>query len=178
MHPSRRLLLAAAGEPLIAAVGSAAGAQATAAPPGDVSQLVRRAAEAHEVLMQGDIERYRATLPLADDFTLMAPFGGPPTRSGRYTDEQWAAIGRFFRAGRDSTFELVRAYRSTDLVALAAIERTHVEVGGLPAQNWALRVTLVFRKEGARWLLVHRHADPLVEPVSVAQSAALARTSR
>jgi ketosteroid isomerase-like protein len=149
-----------------------------AAPQADVAGLVARATQAHQVLMQGDIAQYRASMPLADDFTLMAPFGGPPTRDGRYTDEAWAAIGRFFRAGRDSTFELVRAYRSSELVCLAAIERSHVEVGGLPGQDWALRVTLVFRKDGERWLLVHRHADPLVGAISLTQSAALARAPR
>ncbi|WP_280152077.1 hypothetical protein [Piscinibacter sp. XHJ-5] len=86
MPPSRLALLATAGAPLVAAA-VAAGAP-SAALPTDVALLVRRATEAHEVLMQGDIERYRAKMPLADDFTLMAPFGGPPTRSGRYTEEQ------------------------------------------------------------------------------------------
>jgi ketosteroid isomerase-like protein len=62
--------------------------------------------------------------------------------------------------------------RSADMVVLAAIERTHVEVGGLPGQDWALRVTLVFRKENDRWLLAHRHADPLVEGISLQQAAA------
>lgn len=178
MSPSRRLLLAAAGEPLVAAVGAAASAPAAAASQPDAMRLVQRATEAHEVLMQGDIERYRAAIALADDFTLMAPFGGPPTRSGRYTDEQWAAIGRFFRAGRDSTFELVQAYRASEMIVLVAIERSHVAVGGMPAQPWALRVTLVFRKGGDEWVLAHRHADPLVGAISVAQSAALAKADR
>jgi ketosteroid isomerase-like protein len=51
-------------------------------------------------------------------------------------------------------------------------------VDGLPGQDWALRVTLVIRKDGERWLLVHRHADPLIGAISVAQSAALARAPR
>lgn len=178
MSPSRRHLLAAAGEPLVAAVGAAAIAPPAAATQSDVLRLVRRASEAHQVLMQGDIERYRATVALADDFTLMAPFGGPPTRSGRYTDAQWADIGRFFRDGRDSTFDLVQAYPAKDLVVLVAIERSRVAVGGLPVQMWALRVTLVFRRDGDDWLLVHRHADPLAGSISVAQSAALAKTDR
>lgn len=61
------------------------------------------------------------------------------------------------------------------MVVLAVIERARVEVGGLPAQDWSLRVTLVYRREGTEWLLAHRHADPLVAGVSLEQSAALAR---
>ena len=105
----------------------------------------------------------------------MSPFGGEPTRGTAYTSERWASIGRFFRNGRESSFELVEAYRSGDMVVLAAIERTHVEVGGLAGQHWALRVTLVFRKDGDQWRQVHRHADPLAPGISLEQAAALAR---
>jgi len=105
----------------------------------------------------------------------MSPFGGQPTRGTAYTSERWASIGRFFRNGSESSFELVEAYRSGDMVVLAAIERTHVEVGGLTGQHWALRVTLVFRKDGNQWRQVHRHADPLAPSISLEQAAALAR---
>src|SRR3712207_9467098 len=71
--------------------------------------------------------------------------------------------------------DLVQTYVSTDMVVLAIIERAHVEVGGLPAQDWALRVTLVYRRNGAEWHLAHRHADPLVSGISLEQAAALAR---
>jgi ketosteroid isomerase-like protein len=173
MCPFRRYLLVAAGA---ASLPAAAADTAGTAGTDTVAELVGRASHGHEALMRGDLARYRSFVALTDDFTLMAPFGGPPTLSGHYTEEQWAAIGRFFRNGRDSTFELIRAYRTTDLVVLVAIERSHVEVGGLPAQDWALRVTLVFRKDGTQWALAHRHADPLVAGIAVAASAALART--
>jgi ketosteroid isomerase-like protein len=59
------------------------------------------------------------------------------------------------------------------MVVLATIERIRVEVGGLPAQDWRLRVTLVYRREGVEWRLAHRHADPLVAGVSLEEAAAL-----
>jgi ketosteroid isomerase-like protein len=48
---------------------------------------------------------------------------------------------------------------------------------GLPhaRQDWSLRVTWVFRHEGAEWRLAHRHADPLVHGISQEQLAAIAR---
>jgi ketosteroid isomerase-like protein len=66
-------------------------------------------------------------------------------------------------------------YASGDLVVLVVIERQHGEVGGLPDQDWSLRVTQVYRHSRAGWELVHRHADPLVHPIGIDRAAALAR---
>ena len=139
-----------------------------------VSDLIRRSAEGNSALMRGDSKSYREHIPYADDFLLMSPFGGTPSRASEYTPERIEAIGRFFRNGTFA-MELVQAYASPDMVVLAIIERANVEVGGLPAQDWALRVTLVYRREGEEWLLAHRHADPLVNGVTLEQAATLAR---
>ena len=141
----------------------------------EIDALVARVAQAHKALMVGAVGAYRELMRVADDFTLMAPFGGPPTQRAHLSSERWESVGRFFRNGRDSTLELVHAYRAADMVVLAIIERTHVEVGGLEGQNWALRVTLVFRRDEDDWQLVHRHADPLVEGISLEQAASIAR---
>jgi ketosteroid isomerase-like protein len=69
----------------------------------------------------------------------------------------------------------VQTYACEDIVVLVMIERQTAEVGGLPAQDWSLRVTEVYRKAGSEWQLVHRHADPLVRPVELEQAAAIAR---
>ncbi|NJS14622.1 MAG: nuclear transport factor 2 family protein [Sphingopyxis sp.] len=123
--------------------------------------------------MRGDIETYLKLITVSDDFTLMSPFGGAPSR-GSYSRERWEGIGKFFKNGKLKQ-EVVQAYGSADMIVLAIIEHGEGEVGGLPHQKWPLRVTLVYRREGTDWLLVHRHADPLVKGVTLQQSAALAR---
>jgi len=135
--------------------------------------LVRRSVVANSALMRGEIDGYRAAITLTDDFTLMAPFGGTPTHGADMTGERWEAMGRFFRNGTFAQ-EVVQAYATADMVVLATIERARVEVGGLPAQDWALRVTQVYRREGSDWRLAHRHADPLVAGISLERAAALA----
>lgn len=175
MSPSRRSVLAAAGVGLASGAASiAARTRADAATDKAVAELIRRSAESNAALMRGDIDRYRALIALTDDFTLMSPFGGAPTHGVDMTGERMEAMGRFFRNGTLEQ-ELVQSYASADMVVLAIIERAHVEVGGLPPQHWPLRVTLVYRREGSEWRLAHRHADPLVEGISLEQAAALAR---
>ena len=181
MSTSRRSILAAAGlglAPLEAArandprpSSTDALASATAA---IVATLARRSAEGNAALMRGDAHAYVARVPLADDFLLMSPFGGAPSPGTRYTRERLDEIGRFFRNGSFAQ-ELVQSWASPDMAVLAVVERAHVEVGGLPAQDWALRVTLVYRRDGGEWRLVHRHADPLARGVTVPQAAAIAR---
>src|SRR5262245_53529520 len=82
--------------------------------------------------------------------------------------------GEFFKSGTLDQ-EVVATYASGDLVVLVAIERVRAEVGGLPEQDWSLRVTQVFRRDGTGWQLVHRHADPLVRGITVEQAVALVR---
>ena len=102
----------------------------------------------------------------------MSPFGGIPSH-GTYSPERVAQIGDFFRNGR-FTQQLVGIYETADMVVLAVIEHAiAVEVGGLPAQDWDLRVTLVYRRDAGGWRLVHRHADPLAAGVSLKTAAAL-----
>jgi ketosteroid isomerase-like protein len=138
--------------------------------------LVERSRASNAVLMRGEIDRYAKLVSQSDDFTLFSPFGGEPTR-GRLSPERMAAMGRFFRDGTLEQ-EVVQSYGSKDMVVLALVERARVGVGDLPVQDWALRVTLVYRREGSEWLLVHRHADPLVAGITLPESAALARRKR
>ena len=140
----------------------------------EIAELIRRTAEATSAYIRGDMRRYLTLIRHADDYTLMAPFGGEPTRGFDASPERLEATARFFQAG-EADLELVQSYASGDIVVLVVIERQHGEVGGLPDQDWSLRVTLVFRRDGSEWRLIHRHADPLVHGISLEQLSALAR---
>lgn len=168
MPASRRSVLAAAGAAL-----TSFDAVATSSHDA-IEKLIKLSEESNATLMRGDIDKYQELLSLTDDFTLMAPFGGKPSRRADITDERMKAMGRFFKNGTLEQ-EIVAAYGSSDMVVLALIERAVVEVGGLPSQPWALRVTLVYRRERDGWRLAHRHADPLVNGITLEQAAALAK---
>jgi ketosteroid isomerase-like protein len=147
---------------------------ATTITESELGELVSRVDEATAAYIRGDVHHYLALFDHPDDYTLMPPYGGETSHGFTYTEEGARETSRFFASG-EGTLELQRSYVSGALAVLVAVERQHGEVGGLPDQDWSLRVTLVFRRAGDRWELVHRHADPLVRPIPFEHCAQLAR---
>ena len=164
---------------LLSCLGGAAAMVAHSAgqPVDTVKTVFQDYAEANAALMKGDAGTWARRTPMTEDFVLFSPFGGEPSRRSDYPPERIERMGRLFDGG---TFdhELVQAFQSDDMIVLATIERSKVRVGGLPRQEWALRVTSVFRRSGEGWKLAHRHADPFVVAVPLAESARIARGER
>ncbi len=140
----------------------------------ELEALIRRVTEAARAYIRGDMRTYFSLIKHRDDYTLMSPFGGEPTRGFDDSPEHLAALERYFQNG-EAEVDIVQTYTSGDLVVLVMIERQHGEVGGLPDQDWSLRVTSVFQRDGSEWRQVHRHADPLVHGISLEQLSVLAR---
>jgi ketosteroid isomerase-like protein len=142
----------------------------------DVDELVALTRDASSAYMEGDIGRYFSLMRHAPDFTLMSPFGGKVARASAasISSARLAELEEFFKGG-ECHLEIVERYASGDLVVLVVVEHQNGLVGHLPAQDWSLRVTLVFRRERAVWRLVRRHADPLVHSITFDQLAELAR---
>lgn len=162
---------------VLAMAGAATNAAPTAADWPPVAELVERSRAGNAALMRGDLAAYQAEIGFTDDFVLMSPFGGTPSRGAEYTPDRMQRMAAYFRGGSFAQ-ELVEAWATSDMVVIALIERQRVEVGGLPSQLWELRVTLVWRRDGADWRLAHRHADPLAKDISLETSARLARGER
>lgn len=150
----------------------------TAQPAGidddQLAGLLDRMGEAASAYIRGDVRHYLALFDHPRDFTLMTPFGGDTVRWYEPTEEQLDETSRFFASG-EAVLEVQQTYVSGDLVVLVAVERQHGEVGGYPDQDWSLRVTIVFRRAGDRWQIVHRHADPLVHEITLDQLSTLAK---
>jgi hypothetical protein len=141
----------------------------------EVARLVERADQANAAFMRGDMHTWHRIAGLiAKDFTLMQPFGGGASHGFDASPERLTAMARSFGDGRTG-LEVVETYALADLVVLVLIERQRGRVGGLPEQDWSLRVTQVYRRRSGTWEFVHRHADPLVRNVGLERTAALAR---
>ena len=148
--------------------------QDVADPGGDVDELVATMDEAVGAYIRGDIRHYLSLFDHPDDYSLMPPYGGETVQGYSPSEEAIEETSRFFVTG-EGHLELQHTYTSGDLVVLVAVERQHGEIGDFPDQDLSLRVTLVFRRAGDRWELVHRHADPLVHQIPMSHLAELAR---
>ena len=138
-----------------------------------ITELVGLTEEAAAAWMRGDMDRYLALTHHARGFTLMDPGGGSARRFDDRAESFQGWKSPF--AGGEARLEHVETHVWGDTAVLVMIERQHGEVGGLPDQDWSLRVTHVYRREGSDWLLVHRHADPLVHTIDMDQLGGLAR---
>jgi ketosteroid isomerase-like protein len=138
------------------------------------ADLIKLAEEKNAAFMRGEMDRWAKMTRIAPDFTLMQPFGGPASHGFDTNPKRLAELAQYFRNGR-TKLQVAQTYTSEKLVVLVMIEQQQAEVGGLSEQDWSLRVTEVYRKEGSEWQLAHRHADPLVRRITLEQAAALAR---
>jgi ketosteroid isomerase-like protein len=86
------------------------------------------------------------------------PFARGPNEVARTTEE---AASHF----ADGTLEVERvvAFSTADLGYVVQIERFAATIDGQHGSG-ALRVTLIFRREGDGWKVSHRHADPITTP--------------
>jgi ketosteroid isomerase-like protein len=130
-----------------------------------LDEFLARVHKAANAIVRGDMERYADLAGHADVFTLLPPNGGPAARHERRA-ETLRASPAFITDG-SAALEHVETHAWGDTLVVAMIERQHGRFEGGPDQTLDLRVTQVYRREGEDWRLVHRHADPLVDPMSV-----------
>ncbi len=129
----------------------------------DFDELLERARDALDSIVQGDPTGYKELYSDEDDITLGNPFGG----FGKGTAavyEQLERAASYYRDGRTMSIETVAQAVGADIAYTVEIERVEGKVGGQQElSEVALRVTCVYRREDDGWKLVHRHADPRVD---------------
>jgi len=131
----------------------------------DAVEAYRRALEP---FMTGDPTPVMAFFSRREDITLANPLG-PPRRGPVEVDKAVAEAASNLRDGSVLGCEEVARYSTPDLGYVVQIERNQARLPG--SENVvpiALRVTMVFRREGDTWKVVHRHADPITtaRPIS------------
>lgn len=142
--------------------------------PATIDALLHNVARANDAFMNGDMQGWLALTPHAGDFSLVSPFGGWTVGGFDAAPERLAEMAAYFSSATTG-LEVIATHASAEMIVLVVVERQRGVVGPLPEQDWSLRVTLVYRRVAERWLLVHRHADPLVGRITLDQVSMMAR---
>jgi len=117
------------------------------------------------------------TMIQAADMTIFGPFGGEAGAGGPELAARQKRVNASFRGG-SGRCEVVRSIAADDLLVLVMIERNQVAFEGRTEPHaWTLRTTQVFRRDGSRWVRLHRHADPLLGRRSLEETLVLLESS-
>jgi ketosteroid isomerase-like protein len=110
---------------------------------------------------EGDPKPVTAFFSRRDDVTLANPFG-PPRLGPADVDQAIADGAANFTDGSIREIEEVSRYSTADLGYVVELERAEARMPGSEDMTpIALRVTMIFRREGDTWKVAHRHADPI-----------------
>ena len=139
-------------------------AQEARVAPSDFDRAIDAFRQALVRYVTGDPRPVLELFSQRDDVTLANPLG-PPRRGPAEVGMIAADAAAHLRDGSPPRFEEISRYSTSDLGYVVHIERTEARVAG--SENLgqiALRVTMIFRREGDAWNVVHRHADPITTP--------------
>jgi ketosteroid isomerase-like protein len=140
----------------------------TSGSPTDFDSAVDAYRQALRAYMTGDPKPAMEFFSRRDDVTLANPLG-PPRRGPAEVAQAAAAGAAQVSEGSVHGFEEVSRYSTPDLGYVVQIERAQARLAGSGnISPIALRVTMIFRREGDTWRIVHRHADPIMtaRPIS------------
>ena len=130
----------------------------------DLDEFVRQCEAAWQVFVTGDPGPAMLLFSRRDDVTLANPWGPAATGWPDVSKTLEAAADRF-RNGHVSTFDARSEFASGDLAWYHEVETGQAMLGGrTELEDFALRVTSIYRHEGSQWRIVLRHADPIVAP--------------
>ena len=124
-----------------------------------LSAVLPRQRQAEIALHNGDAGPRKRLWSHKDPVTVL---GAAKTVSGWAEVEglfDWLA-SNFSNCGSHE-LDVTASGASGDLGYVVGFEHTTASVGGEAPTPYALRVTLIFRREDGEWKEVHRHADPM-----------------
>jgi ketosteroid isomerase-like protein len=126
----------------------------------DLDQVIEEYRQALGEFMKGDPEPVWKLHSHREDVTLANPRGGIA-----HGWEQVAKRMEDVASGRregEMSFEIVEKFVTPELACVVQMERAKAKFGASEdVTSYALRATIIFRREDGTWKVAHRHADPL-----------------
>lgn len=128
----------------------------------DFQQAIEESLAGLRGIINGDPEPLKRLFSHGDDVTLANPFGGIARGWAEVSATLDEAASRF-RDGTVTGVDSVTRFVGDDVAYIVEVERFESNFDGQDEPgSFALRGTSIYRREDGRWLLVHRHGDPLV----------------
>lgn len=124
-----------------------------------LAAVMGRYCDAETALHNGDAGPRKAMWARSDPVTLLGAALG--ATGWEEIEPILDHLGARFSNCTSYEHEVVAAGASGDLAYTVAFEHTTASVSGSPPLPYTLRATTVFRREGGKWKVVHRHADPV-----------------
>ncbi len=135
---------------------------------GTVDLILERYHRALDAVVSGNSAPMKELISRRDEVTLANPLG-PPVRGWENVEKTSDHAISHFREGEPTRFERISEFVGTELAYVVELERTRVKiVGSDELVPIALRVTTIFHLEDGAWKVLHRHADPITAPRSIA----------
>ncbi|MRV76106.1 DUF4440 domain-containing protein [Duganella sp. FT92W] len=128
----------------------------------DFKRFMEERSRASTAFVNGDIGPLAALSATSSPATFFSPNGGV-VQGAEDVNAANTKGAKAFASG-ESTFTVLHMAAGGDVAFWSGLQHAKVRFAGKPDDvTMALRVTEAFRREDGWWLLVHRHADPLVE---------------
>jgi ketosteroid isomerase-like protein len=116
--------------------------------------------EAELALHNGDPEPRRALWSANEPVSVLGAWRN--AHGQREIAELFTDLGKSFSDCTSYAFELLSYDVVGDMAYTAGFEHSSVSVDGQP-RTYALRATQIYRREGGRWRVAHRHGDTVIE---------------
>ena len=116
--------------------------------------------DAERALHNGDAAPRRALWSRNEPVTVLGAWRNAVGQAE--IDELFAALGESFSDCTSYEIELLAYDVVGDMAYTAGFEHTSASVNGEP-RTYTLRATQVYRREGGKWRVAHRHGDTVVE---------------
>ena len=131
----------------------------------EFEQLLQRYEAANSAFLNGDPQQWLSIASDAEPVSIFGGFGGLGEAGVSTVHKRYLLAATAFQpsAARVDCEYLAKDVRG-DLAYTVAIERSEVRYAGRDEPHrQILRVTMIFRREGGAWRIVHRHADTMVD---------------